>query len=669
MSKSSIEKKEKPKKFISIRSKIIAAFLLFSLIILISLIFLSYSYTSRALTAVAKSQLEQLRETRGNQLLLWLDDLRNDIAALANNPFTISAMNDFNSFADSLSEENRINCLKELNQASSQDNPEENLITEIELYRIHDKYNPYFQQYQNINANEDLYLVTLAGEIIYSTSKSADIGTNLNDGPFSYIQSNAPTPYKLNSNISTVFKQTVRVADPGMSIFNDFEIYKASKTPCAFLGTGIFSNNKLIGVLIFRISINILNTVLNQYEGLGDTGESYVIGPDLMFRNDSRFLDTLGTSHTKLNDKILVDTRAASAGIVGISGTEIIRNYLGREVLSCWRPIVLQAPVPEVDNYGIIWIIIAEIQTVELLAPANKLFILSISSGLLLILIILIVSILFASRLTKPILKLTKTAKSIANGNLSKKAIIMSNDEIEVLSLAFNRMTSQLRDLINNQEEQIFALTKAEDENRKSIKEKEILLKEIHHRVKNNLSIISGLINLHSIKNKNKKYAAFSRELQTKVNSIALVHQQLYDRNDLSTIDFKQYTSALVAGISYTLCNRQNYIDIDIQADNIEMDLNKSISLGLIINELFTNAIKYAFPDIYNGRVLISLELIKDQYLFTFSDNGIGLPENFNINKSKTLGMQLIVSLTEQLSGKLTLNVSEGTTYIIKFIK
>jgi signal transduction histidine kinase len=481
------------KRFISIRIKLVFAFISVGIIIVVTVVSLAYFNARQALEAAAFAELELLRETRGNQLLLWFNERRRDVKALSHNPLVIEAMQEFSNSLPHIPESAQAEYLQTLAQLYRNQPETVNAADDSVYTQIHARFHPFFREYLETYGYKDLYLVTPNGDIVYSVDKQADFGTNLIQGPFSHGDAAGPIsrPY---TNISTVFHQVLQVNDPQQTIFRDFENYPASDRPSTFLGSGIFDGDELIGVLILQLPIDIMGTVLNQYAGLGQTGETYVVGSDLLFRNDSRFLEELGTDSTILNEDFVVETRAVVAGRVGISGTGIIENYQGQSVLSGWRPIVMQEPIPNVDDFGIIWVLIAEINTAEALAPANRLLISSLGAGLLVGILILLIAYVVSNRIARPIQQLTDTAKLITQGDLTQQAHINTNDETGVLAQAFNLMTRQLGQFIDTLEQRVVDRTERLEmiavvgERLTSILNLETLLVEIVNQVKENFN-------------------------------------------------------------------------------------------------------------------------------------------------------------------------------------
>ncbi|MDO5836257.1 MAG: PAS domain S-box protein [Methanobacterium sp.] len=208
---------------------------------------------------------------------------------------------------------------------------------------------------------------------------------------------------------------------------------------------------------------------------------------------------------------------------------------------------------------------------------------------------------------------------------------------------------------------------KAEEKIEKSLKEKEMLLKEIHHRVKNNLSVISSLLNLQSNYIKDKEDLELFRESQTRAKSMALIHERLYQSQDLKRIDFSDYIKTLASDLFRTYVVDPERINLKMDLDTILLDINTSIPLGLILNELLSNAMKYAFPNDEKGEISIKLRSKDHQYVLIVSDNGVGLPPAIDFDKIDSLGLQLVYSLTNQIDGSLELDREHGTKYTIQF--
>ena len=200
-----------------------------------------------------------------------------------------------------------------------------------------------------------------------------------------------------------------------------------------------------------------------------------------------------------------------------------------------------------------------------------------------------------------------------------------------------------------------------------SLVEKEMLLKEIHHRVKNNLMIISSLLNLQSSYIKDKESQEIFKESQNRAKSMALIHERLYQSTDLKKIDFGDYIESLSSELFNTYVSQNSIIELKINVEDIFLDINTAIPLGLIVNELITNSLKHAFPEGRKGEIDVNFHKKDDYYEFVLMDNGVGVPDTIDYKNTESLGMQIITNLTEQIDGNIELNNENGTTFKISF--
>lgn len=206
----------------------------------------------------------------------------------------------------------------------------------------------------------------------------------------------------------------------------------------------------------------------------------------------------------------------------------------------------------------------------------------------------------------------------------------------------------------------------AEEHIKASLKEKEVLLKEIHHRVKNNLQIISSLLNLQSGYIQDKFAGEIFKESRNRVKSMALIHEKLYLSKDLARIDFAEYVRHLTTHLLRSYGANARAVRLSIDIEKILLDIDTAIPCGLIVNELVTNSLKYAFPPGVEGEIQITMHQESDgQLALVVRDNGAGLPPNFNFNNTGSLGLQLVSTLTDQLEGTIQLNRTGGTTFKI----
>lgn len=204
-----------------------------------------------------------------------------------------------------------------------------------------------------------------------------------------------------------------------------------------------------------------------------------------------------------------------------------------------------------------------------------------------------------------------------------------------------------------------------------TLKEKEALIKEIHHRVKNNLQIINSMLNLQIGKIEDEKTETILFEARQRINAIALTHQMLYQRSTISSIHLGEYVETLVHQIEAAMSQSNITTIVQISPSNEKLTIDGAVPLGLVINELLTNAYKHAFPTNRNGLITVALTENENTFTVSVSDNGSGLAEGFNYYESKTLGMELVFILVEQLESKLDVQTAKdkGTTFSFEIKK
>jgi two-component sensor histidine kinase len=381
----------------------------------------------------------------------------------------------------------------------------------------------------------------------------------------------------------------------------------------------------------------------------------------------------------KTNDRIFA--KYLSKGVkpdfpktVGFDRLEFKGNYLTRT-----RPIIL-------DNE-----IIGKVYMKYDLQEMHARFTRYAGIAFAVILMSSLISFAVASRLqlmiSQPILHLADVAYMVSLKNdYSVRAKKQNNDEVGRLIEGFNEMLTQIqvRDqaLIEDQEElekrvqerthklkqEIVERMRVEDKLRESLKEKEVLLKEIHHRVKNNLQVISSLLYLQSKKIQDKPALNMFVESQNRIRSMALIHEKLYKSQDMVNIDFSEYIRSLIGHLANSYGTQLKNVRIKVNIDNVLLSIEKGIPCGLIINELVTNALKYAFPDGQKGEIVIEIVRNRNQSIvLSVADNGVGFPETVDIYKSETLGLQLVKNLTLQLKGKIEMHKGEGAKFLVTF--
>ncbi|KAF5074717.1 Chemotaxis response regulator protein-glutamate methylesterase [anaerobic digester metagenome] len=214
--------------------------------------------------------------------------------------------------------------------------------------------------------------------------------------------------------------------------------------------------------------------------------------------------------------------------------------------------------------------------------------------------------------------------------------------------------------------EDITELKNVENSLKYSLKEKEVLLREIHHRVKNNLQIISSLLSLQRLQVEDPQTADILWECQGRVRAMAMIHENIYQSQDIGRINFKNYVEMLLYDIFNLYRVNKKSVILEMRIEGVKMGIETAMPCGLVINELATNSIKHAFPQ-GNGIIKIELKTDDDAHILIIEDDGIGLPENLDPQKSKKLGLMVVNTLVNQLNGEMEIDRTNGTKFIIKF--
>jgi two-component sensor histidine kinase/ABC-type amino acid transport substrate-binding protein len=210
------------------------------------------------------------------------------------------------------------------------------------------------------------------------------------------------------------------------------------------------------------------------------------------------------------------------------------------------------------------------------------------------------------------------------------------------------------------------ALKRIEEDLRTSLQEKDVLLKEIHHRVKNNLQIISSLLALQMDQLDSHEIRVMFTECQRRITSMALVHEELYQSKSLAQVNIAEYVRKLVASFNMPLRSVEGKVTFDVEVEEFSLPVHKAIPCGLILNELITNSLKHAFPD-GGGTLTIRASLKQNKATLTIRDDGPGFPPDFQPERSSGLGMQLVTGLTSQLGGTFTAKNDSGALAVIEF--
>jgi PAS domain S-box-containing protein len=260
----------------------------------------------------------------------------------------------------------------------------------------------------------------------------------------------------------------------------------------------------------------------------------------------------------------------------------------------------------------------------------------------------------------------------VADNNFRVGSIFTDITERKQAEDELKKHRDHLEDLVKGRtaelEEEITERKKAEEKIKASLKEKETLLHEIHHRVKNNMNVVSSLLKLQSNNIDDKQIKGILNASQSRVFAMSAVHETLHGSEKLSEIDLKAYLSKITNSIFQSNIIDHRIVKLNTNIQEIPIDINQASPLGLVINELISNSLKYAFPDEREGEINVSLKKLDEELELTVMDDGIGMPDGLDWKNSKSLGLKLVRTLVEnQLDGSIEMESNNGTKFTIKF--
>jgi len=261
------------------------------------------------------------------------------------------------------------------------------------------------------------------------------------------------------------------------------------------------------------------------------------------------------------------------------------------------------------------------------------------------------------------VIRLFGSHTDITKRKIAELEIINLNEGLEkVVAIR----TNELEETVHKLNVEIKQRVSAEEKIKESLEVKELLLKEVNHRVKNNLQIISSLINLQKNMASDEVSIELLNQTANRIQAMALIHEALYKSDEYETVKFKSYIDSLIGNVTSTYDTSRILIKKDI--DNFTPSLTTATSCGMIVLELITNSIKYAFDNVVNAQIeIVVSSTSQGEFIMSVSDNGIGFPKDVDFRNTESLGMQIIISLTEQLDGEIELLNTVGTTFQLSF--
>jgi len=430
----------------SLRGRLIFAFLLVSLIPSFAVGYFAYKKASEALGDEATNKLVAIRDVKANQIEKYFTDRLVDARTLAQSSSTVQSVEILcqgchqDMLPTDYSESQSFEIYRKLYLGHAD---MDNAGDHSAFSRAHAQVHAVFQKYLQAYAYADIYLVdTHHGKIIYSVQKNDDFGTHLNHGAYA------------GTNFSEAFKKAESTNQRNFSVLEDFAYYEPSGGPASFVAAPIYSGEEKIGVLVLQISIDQINAIMGERSGLGETGETYLVGHDMLMRSDSRFFD----DSTIFTQK--VDTATAQKGLQAQTGVEEITNYRESAVLSAYKPLSID---------GVNWAILAEVDQAEAFAPVKQMQFITILTASIAAIFVLLIAVATANLISKPVQAIARVAKNIAEVDLpglsnemnllasgdltrsmsieSQMVKVKSKDEIGEMSLAFNAMIGQFQSM------------------------------------------------------------------------------------------------------------------------------------------------------------------------------------------------------------------------------
>jgi len=411
-------------------------------------------------------------------------------------------------------------------------------------------------------------------------------------------------------------------------------------------------DGQALGVLCGRASLDQLKTLMLERTGLGETGETLLIGENHLLLSNSRFggypagatyIQTEGIRQALMH-------HADSAGFYRDYRNEMVA------VVYHWLPdlhIVLLAKQDRREAYQGIYRSIQISLAIALLAVAGAAWL----------------SIAFSRRIVGAVTDLAGMARRIAAGDLSLQIKSDSDDELGLLGRTFNEMAQRLSDGMLAIQSRVEELSRTEHALQISLRDKEALLKEVHHRVKNNLQVITSLLRLEAGRSVCTETRASLKDMQGRILAMALLHEALYVSGNFTGVDLSDYLKKLANQMLRTIVDKPGDVHLDLALLPARVEMEQAIPCGLIVNELISNCCKHAFPDGRTGEIRIELGYLDGgpQLALRVSDNGVGLPADFSQRREKTLGLELVSDLAGQLGGQLTIGPGPGSVFIVTF--
>ena len=665
---------------LKLKTKLQLSFLIIGFLSIVAISWQAFENARSAIESITFDRLTSIRETKKRQIESYFQQIRNQVITLSEDKMVVEAMSRFTEAFFRIDVNDRETLGKQLRL------PGGNAI--VNMYRSLDTvYRPSLESYRRRFGYDDVFLVEPdSGYVVFSTVKKYDFAKSLLHGEFQ------------KTNLASVFTDARRAQESGLVKLVDFAPYPASNdAPVSFIASPIRDNGKLFGVLVFQIPISLINQVMTsnknwQEEGLGETGETYIVGSDFTMRTDSRFfiqdteqyfarLRKIGVGENTVekirsfNTSILIQEVRSDAtrdALAGNTNTKIISDYRGVPVISSYTP--LRIP-------GVTWVMIAEIDVSEAFGPVLALRERLILLGLVILFLSALAGMLISRSISKPILALKQATEQFGKGNPSFDANIHSLDEIGELARAFDIMAESITRNTTQLQNEIGERRRAEEEvthshtqlrnlsaHLQTVREEERkgLAREIHDELgqalttlKLNLALLKGDLYATSAE-ASDKIAPMLTLIDTTIKSVKRMIAALRPRllDDLGLTAAIEWQAEEFQERTTIQCS------LSISPAEITLDGDRSIAIFRIFQETLTNIARHAKAT----KINVTLTDTGEAVVLEVKDNGIGIKKE-QVTNSRSFGLMGIRERASYWGGDAIIEglKNEGTSVRVRF--
>lgn len=619
----------------------------------------AYESARKALEEVTFQRLTAVRESRRLQIEHYFERIRSDVISYSNDQLVIRAAQAlteaFTPIARSGYDRRRLaHEVKSMTATVRKGKGVPRVDASIaELVEVVKRFDPGIRTHFRQQGYYDVFLVNPSGDIVYTVKREMDFGSNLLEGPFR------------SSNIATVFRAAANSKERLFARFVDFEPYEPSgRAPASFVASPVYDADRIVAVLIFQISIDDINDVMTENsnwlrEGLGESGETYIVGTDYRMRNDSRFFIEQPTEYFRTLSKVGTDTliinsirehqtsvllqevrtAATESALKGRTDTRNVLDYRGERVLSSFAPL----NIPDLH-----WVMLSEIDEIEAFRSVYTLREQLILSGLIILLFAVGLGFFISQTISRPIQQLTKVTEDFGRGHLDNRAEVRTGDEIGLLAQTFNTMADKIKLHTQQLEEEVQVRRRTEEElmhsqelfrnlsrHLQTVREEERkgIAREIHDELGQNLTTLKLHLSL------------LIEDLPEVSPALRAKFQGIVEDIDVTIQSVKRLISdlrpgllddlGLVAAIEWQAEEFQKRTgvrcELHIDPPDLSVDADRSTAVFRIFQETLTNVARHAHAE----RVRIQLIAEDAALMLRVRDDGRGItPENISAPNS-----------------------------------